>query len=517
MRTTLPSIQSFHCGKVPPTASDNKNSLHHIHNGDGFTSSEIEAAINPLSQPWRSSRDYESCSIAQLQSGPHNYLILGRLVNFSPTIGRPKTKDATERYFFLVLSDGSGVIAVKLFYPATSNYQPILGQRVSIYATYIANAGKAEIGHIPYCASATTIYPGRNGATHVIFHTDQPSSIEEQCLRVPLEVDISNYDYLPGLMTLKSFISSGFELSEGKILVCVRSIGPLRTIRTKKREEPLSLIEVGIFDDTENCLLKLWQDKVPSAKAWTPNKTILLISLPTCRVATYANAPTEIGITYSTMICVDPEFPEADWLRKKLCNLSKRDEVPIRYPDGTWDIDAAMNGPRRTLYTIAQVEDQVRHQLPSCNFTGKLNVIILSMNLMAQWRKNAACCIECCGIPLYANKPVAMCKNCGIQRELSMNPRILGALIDESGTLEGSKLVWNDSAWTQLLFPSATDGSVEEEVTEADLIEQSWEDIAVLDMGSLRCVEHQLFCSRVTLTFGWSHVLGRLCILGVEW
>ncbi|KAI0016178.1 hypothetical protein F4780DRAFT_783465 [Xylariomycetidae sp. FL0641] len=170
-----------------------------------------------------------------------------------------------------------------------------------------------------------------------------------------------------------------------------------------------------------------------------------------------------------------------------------------------------MDGPGRTLFTVAEIEEQVRHPGPVADFTGKLHVIILEMGLMEHWRKGSTCCVECCGIPLYGNKPTAACQNCGTQRDLALNPHIVKTLIDESGTVAGGELAWTASAWTQLFFGNS------EPAEEPNLIDQSWEDITALDNNSLREMEEQLTYSRVTITFGWSSALRRLCILGVEW
>lgn len=121
-----------------------------------------------------------------------------------------------------------------------------------------------------------------------------------------------------------------------------------------------------------------------------------------------------------------------------------------------------------------------------------------------------------CGIPLYAKKPASTCKNCGSHKDLVLNPRILGSFLDESGMIAGSKLIWKDTAWTQFLF-----GAVNEAIPavhgQENAIEKSWQDIAALDTNSVRDLEAQLLYSHVTLTFGWSIELGRLCILGAEW
>ncbi|KAI0535413.1 hypothetical protein GGR58DRAFT_529488 [Xylaria digitata] len=494
MTSHFPSIQSFYSREV---VSGGDGSSSPLKAGDGFTSSEVEAVINPLARPFQPSRHYDACPIAELETGLHNYEITGRLVNFSSTGGS---------YFFLVVSDGTAAIA----------YQPLLGQRVTLWATAISAGNQAEIGHIPLCSVATTLYPGRNGATHIQFHVDNAGSEEGRSLRHPLEASVERINHLPGLMTLKSFLASGYDTGTGKILVCVRSVGPRRSIASKKREATLDLVEVGIYDDTANCVLKLWQDKIPSVKSWIPNQTILLISQPWCGLNDRTNRRAEVGIGYSSMVEIDPDYPEATWLRGKIQDMAKRESVIIPFPTSSWDLQLAMYGPNRTLYTLAELEDQVRNQDPARNFTGKLNVVVLEMNLMDHWRKNSTYCTECCGIALYANRLTAICKNCDTQRDLFLNPRLLGSFLDESGMISGKKLVWNDDAWSQFFFGATTEKAPVEYEQETG-IKRSWKDIEAFNTNSLRGLESQLLYSRATLTFGWSVELGRLCILGVEW
>ncbi|KAI5927094.1 hypothetical protein F4810DRAFT_429913 [Camillea tinctor] len=545
MSTLFPSIQTFYSRELassPPIG--NNSEPYHLNTGDGFTSSEIDAVIDPQSRPWQPPRSYKACSIALLQGGANNYQISGRIVNFSTFSA---SSPGHISYFTLVVSDGTAIIVVrkphipgfmaclpnsthlltihtsqvKLYYSSSSSYQFLLGQRVTIWATYIAEKTSA-IDPIPFCFSTTTIHPGINRATNIYFHTDPVGSEDDRMLRLPIEADISHFNGLPDLFTLNVFISSGHDLGTGRILVCVRSVGPRRLIHSKKQQVPLNLIEVGIFDDTASCILKLWGDKIASAKTWVPNKTILLISKPTCRIPAHSNPRQstvypEVGIGYNSIVDVDPDFAEANWLRGKVQDMSKKGTVHIPFPSQAWDITHAMKGPGRILFTLGEIEDQVRQLDTKSDFTGKINVIIREIKLMEYWRKGKLCCTECCGIPLYSNKPIVSCKNCNVQRGLFLNSRIIGTMIDESGTLASSKLVWNDDAWTQLFFGNKLEEELCNEGFGIDLIEKSWEDITVLDTNTLRGLEDQLIYSRVTLTFGWSSDLERLCILGVEW
>ncbi|TGJ79602.1 hypothetical protein E0Z10_g9171 [Xylaria hypoxylon] len=513
MTSHFPSIQSFYSREV--VSEEGQGSSSPVKAGDGFTASEVDAVINPLARPFRPSRHYEICPIAELQTGPHNYQITGRLVNFSSSGGPHGTPVSAGGDFFLVISDGTAAIAIKLYCNA-SEYQPLLGQRVTFWATAISAGNQAEIGHIPFCSVATTIYPGRNGATHIQFHADEADSEDDRSIRCPLELSISQNNHILGLMTLKSFLAGGYDVGAGKILVCVRSVGPRRCITSKKKETILDLVEVGIYDDTAHCVLKLWQDKIPSAKSWIPNHTVLLISQPWCSLNDRTNRPIEVGIGYSSMVEIDPDYLEATWLRNKIQDMAKKESVIIPFPADSWDLQIAMHGSNRTLYTLVELEDQVRNQDPARNFTGKLSVVVLEINLMEHWRKASTFCAECCGIPLYANRLTATCKNCDTQRDLSLNPRLLGSFLDESGMISGKKLIWNGEAWNQFLFGAATENAPVEH-GKGNPIEQSWQDIAALNTNSLRDLESQLLYSRATLTFGWSLELGRLCILGIEW
>lgn len=95
-----------------------------------------------------------------------------------------------------------------------------------------------------------------------------------------------------------------------------------------------------------------------------------------------------------------------------------------------------------------------------------------------------------------------------------MNPRVLKTFVDESGCLAGSELVWSEDAWTQLLLPDMGGNAKGEEGTPPT---DSWHQILELKTSELRDYEEQLLYSRVTLTFGWSASIHRLCVLGVEW
>lgn len=121
-----------------------------------------------------------------------------------------------------------------------------------------------------------------------------------------------------------------------------------------------------------------------------------------------------------------------------------------------------------------------------------------------------------CGVPLYSNRPRSICKNCNTERDLALNPRIIGPLADETGSVAMGKLIWSDKAWTELFFGNGTyrpNGSPD---TASDL-GYSWQELVSLEQECLRAAEEQLQYSRVILIVGWSPEVGRLSVLGVEW
>lgn len=102
-----------------------------------------------------------------------------------------------------------------------------------------------------------------------------------------------------------------------------------------------------------------------------------------------------IGIRYSNMIEVDPDFPAVHWLHKKVTRMMKMDSIVTPFPEGLWDIENTVQGPARVLFTLAEIEEAVRQAGGQCaDLTDKVNVIILSVNLMDLWRDMKTYCNE---------------------------------------------------------------------------------------------------------------------------
>jgi hypothetical protein len=170
-------------------------------------------------------------------------------------------------------------------------------------------------------------------------------------------------------MALNSYITSGHDGVLGaKILVCVKSIGTRKKITTKSGAER-ELAEVILFDHTGEVRWTLWGELIESAREWLPGKTILLISNPGYQVQ-YSGKGT-VRMQRSTLVDVEPDFPDAHWLNRYAESLIKKESLCLEFPEGIWDVEAAENGVYRTLYTLADVDEwRVNLRLPktSCLF-----------------------------------------------------------------------------------------------------------------------------------------------------
>jgi hypothetical protein len=238
------------------------------------------------------------------------------------------------------------VLQVKLYF-ANKPYTLKLGLLATIWTPYVGyictTNNNFAVRSVP---NTTSIFPGREASVHIVMH--QKSG--DTCY-TPLEYSIGKP--LPGLMTVKSFLDGGNEILGAKILVCVKSINPQKTITTKKGLISV-LTEVVLFDDTSSITLKLWGDLGLSAKDWKPSETILLIFHPSYR--TEFRGGISIGLTQSSMVDIDPEFPDAKWLRRYAAELSRAESVCQKFPEGFWDVDAAVNGSLRVFFNIADID-----------------------------------------------------------------------------------------------------------------------------------------------------------------
>ncbi|KAL6715433.1 hypothetical protein ACLMJK_006394 [Lecanora helva] len=314
------------------------------------------------------------------------------------------------------------------------NYDLCLGHLVSVWTTCVSNAEPSS----PMLRSSlfiTTIFPERDKRCYFM--------VQEQIDEGVLYKTPQSYRdgmQLPGLLTLKKFINGGHKSDGCKVLLCVKNSGAVTVpngVQTGK-------IDVQVFDDTANATLTLW-GSTASAQL--------------------------IAIVFNADEAAQAEV-------RILFTLAEIDEFTVRQGNST---------------TSSSSTKQLTER-----FTGYLSLLIVELNIHTLYRRGRLFCNQCCGVPVYANMIHRKCKQCEKDVILRINPRLIGLLIDETGAIACSKLIWSDEAWEQLLGRNA-------------------EELAVTTSNTnlLKYLDHRLLFLRLAILFGWSHEVGKLVILRV--
>ncbi|KAL2071499.1 hypothetical protein VTL71DRAFT_12734 [Oculimacula yallundae] len=485
MKDSYPSIQSFYKREIQ--ADKETQDASPVKAGDGFTEEELSDAVDPLSRKWNPEREYEKMNISQLIPGPRAVTFVGRVVNLSTFFGRVPKQPKAAGFSSLIIKDDTAAISIKLYF-ARDQYPLKLGQLLTFWTVFISDTSKIGSSIISTVNVCANMFPGRVTSDHILIHTT--GSTDSIC-HAPLEY--KKNQPLPGLMTLDTWLQGGHDgVVNAKILVCVKSLGAKKTIKRKDGGES-DLAEIGLFDHTGDVRMTLWNSQIESCKEWQPGSTILLVSSPGYK--TLFSGKGSVGIGHQTMIDVEPDFPDADWLRKFAVGRMKKESLNVVWPEGMWDVEAAEYGVVRMLFTLAELDRWVRSDGDQ-TFTGMVNVTITEMALVSLHRRNMLMCAECCGVPLYSNTPITPCRNCSKPQTLSLNPRIIGTLIDETGSLSPGKLLWSTRAWEQLFGRSV-------------------DEIAAMTVEEMRLFEQRVLWMRCHLVVGWSGKVEKLGVLGV--
>jgi hypothetical protein len=211
-------------------------------NGDGFTTEEKQSALQPASTstsaPWTVSSqphlthpissnlnspqptlDYEEASIGTLEPGPRNLTLMGRVVNFYNVAKPSKQHKAAQGYLKLQLADDTGVLTVRLWY-ADATYPVRLGQLVSVWTVHVSHSSEHNSLAPSSAPLFTSVFPEGERHCHVMLHL-----VSDDGTRFRRPYGCRDASGLAGLMTLKTFAEGGWDVEEGKVLVCVRSIG----------------------------------------------------------------------------------------------------------------------------------------------------------------------------------------------------------------------------------------------------------------------------------------------------
>jgi hypothetical protein len=424
-----------------------------------------------------------------------------------------------------IFSANSPSWQVKLYF-AHNPFPLKLGYLVSIWTGFISDMPKGDAATIQGVIVCANLFPGRVTSDHIMIHTTLGTN--DLC-HTP--IDYHKGQPLPGLMALDSWVRDGHDGVNGaKILVCVKSVGAKRKI-TKKTGGECELLEVMLFDHTGEVRMTVWDNMTESTKEWQPGLTILLISNPGYKVEYQGKG--SVGIVRQTMIEIEPDFPDAEWLRKYAVGLTKKESLCLKFPGDVWDTEAAEYGAYRPLYTLAELDTWyvccqpspdshnklliIRNRVRSDGhqvFTGFLSVTIMEMSLVSYHRRNMLMCAEwysplplsykpllthfpnSCGVPIYSNTLSTPCRNCNKPLTLHINPKIIGTLLDETGAIAPGKLLWSERAWEKFFGRTV-------------------KEVCVMSGEEIRLFEQRLMFMRMHLCFGWEESVGRLAVLGV--
>ena len=236
---------------------------------------------------------------------------------------------------------------MKLWY-AKVDYNLHLGLLVSIWTPHISNTQSTSLT-VRDASLVTSIFPERDNSCY--FMVQEQSDKGVMC-KTPL--GYRDGKQMDSLMTLKSFIEGGHELADGKILVCVKSIGGRKkceedSLPSLGREEKMNKVgwltpslvvtkkgkeaekvDVNVFDDTADAKLTLWGALCSSPAYWKASYTILLITRP----GLYGDGRPLLSLTSDTCVDVDPCMTDAYWLRGHAQGLTKREHVNQPFPEG---------------------------------------------------------------------------------------------------------------------------------------------------------------------------------------
>lgn len=232
---------------------------------------------------------------------------------------------------------------------------------------------------IPHVNLLIPVHPTLTSSSSIKFH---PLTTSPTLFRLPLPS-------FPPFTTLRTFLTATTPLLDARLLVCVDAVPPTRTVHSKHPPGfELLLTEVRVFDETTGsagCPLKLWCDKSSSARSWTANKTVLLLTNP--RLGKGGPEP-ELGVGLGTLVEVDPEgVYEVGWLRRMAAERGEREVVCVPFPEG--GVPEGVEGGKSTL---AEMDERVRSE--QGGFMAKVNVVVLGTTLGEMKRMGKLCCAE---------------------------------------------------------------------------------------------------------------------------
>jgi hypothetical protein len=81
--------------------------------GDGFTTEEINAVLNPvINSSWAPENFYEETDIGSLDAGPYRVHVRGRIVNLFDQVATIRKPKAAKGCFKMIVKDDTGAFVV---------------------------------------------------------------------------------------------------------------------------------------------------------------------------------------------------------------------------------------------------------------------------------------------------------------------------------------------------------------------------------------------------------------------
>ncbi|KAK8154487.1 hypothetical protein BKA80DRAFT_190698, partial [Phyllosticta citrichinensis] len=439
-------------------------------------------------------RPYTTVAIASLAPSSAAVTFSGRVVNLfhfpnnasgngGGSGGSPRAATGCLRLILRGLN-GTGLVTVRLWYADTA-YPMRLGAKVAVWTTHV---GISEDGKLapPVARLCASVFPERDRGCHVQVIQEEsggeerPRGSGETWRREAAKAE---------LMTLEAFAKGAFDderMGEVvRVVVCVKSVGARKKV-TRKDNSTTTNLTVHLFDNTATeATLTLWDYSTHSAAAWSPGRTILLLTNPGNR-SNAAASKLWLNLTSATTVDVDPPVRDALWLRAYATRMRKRGHINPAFPmsrfAALFSAKTILTPANCILYTLASLDAFARRH-PSVTLTGYLSVLLAPLNLVSLHQRSQLLSGQCarCNYPLFANVPSVACPSLTVP--LRLNPRVIGTIHDETGSVASGKLIWYEEAWTQL-FGLCTS------------------ELATLDRETLRALEARCAWVRVSLFVG---------------
>ena len=100
------------------------------------------------------------------------------------------------------------------------------------------------------------------------------------------------------------------------------------TVTTKKGVS-IDKVDIHVFDETSESTIILWGSQTLSATFWQASHTILLLT----DIGVRSSSRTLLSIDQKTLVDVNPDIPDAYWLRTFAEGLVKRQHVNPPFPE----------------------------------------------------------------------------------------------------------------------------------------------------------------------------------------